>query len=139
MALHIRTERSPLTTRVEVRNHGRQPISLLLRLRLEDVYNSRLATEHFPDLLGQLLKRSFSDFIQVILVEARLVKATELIKQLLIIRVRCHERRGLGEMGRRVLRQDLLQQTLVLESNLLEVAELALVGGNWVRLEPSTI
>ena len=42
-------------------------------------------------------------------------------------------------MGGRVLRQDLLQQTLVLESNLLEVTELALVGGNRVRLEPSTI
>ncbi len=129
---------SLLTARVEVCYGRRQPVPLLLGRGALCIDNGRLAAEQLANLVGHVPEGSLAEIVQMVLVDARAIQAAQFLEEGLVVGVRCEGRRC-GEVRRRVLGEDLLQQPSVLQSNLLEVAERSFVGWDGVRLEPSAV
>jgi len=118
---------------MQIRKRGGQTIKLLLPPLLESGICALFAIQLLQHL-DNAPERLIPNFVEMLLVQARLVVVPELLQDLRIIVSRqCRLRRRLAPL------ENLLNNLLVLLTQGVKVAEGRLVTGEGVRFEPTAI
>lgn len=110
-------------------------------LLFRDTINARtVSTEQLSEDTNDMKQRLLATCFQEILIHARTVQPAKFLQDLSVMRIlMISTQSNGGEDGRRVLRENLLNEMLVLLLKNFKVAEQALVRWNRMLLQPSAV